>query len=118
MRCQQPILCLVIVIALVFMYAHSGHCGGSAGSCAKSTGVIVVPTPQVTHTVPACNISGGTPLDLVLMKHKEQGVWYFPCAAPINLYRIPPHYLSFAPPPPPCGPVPVAPMLPYPGQRK
>jgi hypothetical protein len=46
------------------------------------------------------------PLDPVLMGFKDQGVWYFPCVAPVNLYRVPPHYLTFAPPPPPCDPVP------------
>ena len=117
MRCQ-PILCIVIMVALVTLCAQTCYCGGPVGNCGKSTSLIVVPTPQASRTVPAYNISGGTPLDLVLMKHKEQGVWYFPCAAPINLYRIPPHYLSFAPPPPPCGPVPVAPVVPYPGQQK
>lgn len=50
------------------------------------------------------------PLDPTLMGFKEQGVWYFPCVAPVYRWRIPPHYLTYAPPPPPCmPPVPCAP---------
>ncbi len=49
------------------------------------------------------------PLDTTLMGMKEQGVWYFLCAAPTFPHRIPPHYMTYGPPPPPCGPVPCAP---------
>ncbi len=44
------------------------------------------------------------PLDPVLKGFKEQGVWYFMCAAPYHPVRIPPQYLSFGPPPP-CAPI-------------
>lgn len=47
----------------------------------------------------------GPPLDTSLMAFKEQGAWYFLCEAPTYPYRIPPHYLTYGPPPP-CGPVP------------
>ena len=46
------------------------------------------------------------PLDVTLMGFLEQGVWYFPCFAPMYPHRIPPHYLVYGPPPPPCGPFP------------
>ncbi|AFM27098.1 hypothetical protein [Desulfomonile tiedjei] len=49
------------------------------------------------------------PLDVSLMAFKEQGAWYFLCTAPAFPYRIPPHYATYGPPPPPCGPVPCAP---------
>ncbi len=56
------------------------------------------------------------PLDLSLMAFKEQGAWYFLCEAPVYLYRIPPHVLTFAPPPP-CWPMPPyrapAPQVPH-----
>ncbi len=54
-------------------------------------------------------VAYGPPLDETLMAFKEQGVWYFLCEAPVYPYRIPPHYLTFAPPPPPYCPVPCAP---------
>jgi hypothetical protein len=59
---------------------------------------------------------GPPPLDLSLMAFKEQGVWYFLCEAPIYLYRIPPHFLTIAPPPA-CWPMPPvhAPCPPAPG---
>jgi hypothetical protein len=49
---------------------------------------------------------GAPPLDGAVMAFKEQGVWYFPCVAPEFHWRIPPHYLTCAPPPPcwPAGP--------------
>jgi hypothetical protein len=52
------------------------------------------------------------PLDQSLMAFKEQGVWYYLCSAPVYPCRIPPHYLTFGPPPPhycppPCAPAPV-----------
>lgn len=67
--------------------------------------------------------AGGTaggkepPLDPVLMGMKEQGVWYFLCAAPAYPHRIPPHYATYGPPPPPCGPMPCAPQ-PFPAKVK
>jgi len=65
--------------------------------------------------LPVCHaVAGGTPppaqyppLDYTLMAFKEQGVWYFPCVAPMYPVRIPPHYLTFGPPPPPCPPPPM-----------
>jgi len=53
----------------------------------------------------------GPALDYTLMAFKEQGIWYFLCCAPEYGLRIPPHYLTFGPPPPhycppPCAPVP------------
>jgi hypothetical protein len=65
--------------------------------------------------VSAVTYAGGTPrvqeppLDTTLMGMKEQGVWYFLCTAPAFPHRIPPHYATYGPPPPPCGPVPCAP---------
>jgi hypothetical protein len=60
----------------------------------------------------------GPPLDYTLMGFKDQGVWYFPCSAPEFPKRIPPHYQSYGPPPPPyCG-VPCAPVGPQPMIRK
>jgi hypothetical protein len=38
------------------------------------------------------------------MAFKDQGVWYFPCAAPAFPLRIGFHALSYGPPPPYCGP--------------
>src|SRR5271157_6588737 len=55
--------------------------------------------------VPGVNAGGYgqmPPLDESLIGMKEQGVWYFLCDAPIFFYRIPPHYATFGPPPPPC----------------
>lgn len=52
---------------------------------------------QQSHAVAA------PPLDPVLSGFKDQGVWYFLCTAPYYPVRIPPHYLTFGPPPP-CGP--------------
>jgi hypothetical protein len=52
------------------------------------------------------------PLDISLMGFLEHGTWYFLCEAPINPYRIPPYYATYAPPPPPCGPVPYGPAMP------
>ena len=51
---------------------------------------------------------GPPPVDWSMMAFKEQGVWYFLCEAPVYLYRIPPHFLTFAPPPP-CWPTPPCP---------
>ncbi len=60
----------------------------------------------------------GPPLDYTLMGFKDQGVWYFPCSAPEFPKRIPPHYQSYGPPPPPyCG-VPCAPVGPQPMIRR
>jgi hypothetical protein len=60
----------------------------------------------------------GPPLDYTLMGFKDQGVWYFPCSAPEFPKRIPPHYQSYGPPPPPyCG-VPCAPVGPPPMIKK
>jgi hypothetical protein len=50
----------------------------------------------------------GPPLDQELMGFKEHGAWYFLCTAPAYPYRIGPHYRTYGPPPPPCGPVPWA----------
>ena len=60
----------------------------------------------------------GPPLDYTLMGFKEQGVWYFPCCAPVYNQRIPPHYLTYGPPPPPYCPPPCAPAGPPPMIRK
>ncbi len=57
---------------------------------------------------PMLSTAGGNPvvagpmLDETLMGMKEQGVWYFLCTAPAYPYRIPPHFMTFGPPPPPC----------------
>lgn len=74
-------------------------------------------------TVAVCRAGGSgrytqsPPLDHSLMGFKEQGVWYFPCAAPEHQPRIPPHYATYGPPPPPyCAP-PCAPAMPL-GVRK
>jgi len=61
---------------------------------------------------------GYPPLDPTLMGFKEIGTWYFLCTAPTYMDRIPPHYLTFGPPPVPycpppmpmAGPVPQKPM--------
>lgn len=53
------------------------------------------------------------PLDPTLMAWKEQGAWYFLCEAPIYQHRIPPHYLTFGPPPPCCPPPMCPPGTPY-----
>jgi hypothetical protein len=54
----------------------------------------------------------GPPLDPTLMAMKEAGVWYFLCEAPIYPQKIPPHYLTFGPPPPAycCPPQVMAPV--------
>lgn len=63
--------------------------------------------------------AGGTPhlagpaLDYTLMGFKEQGVWYFLCCAPTYGCRIPPHYLTIGPPPPPYCPPPCVPVSPH-----
>lgn len=54
----------------------------------------------------------GPELDHTLMGFKEQGAWYFPCVAPQYPVRFGPAYVTYGPPPPPCGPVPCAPALP------
>jgi hypothetical protein len=52
------------------------------------------------------------PLDPTLMGFKEHGTWYFLCYSPISGQRIPPHYMTFAPPPKPYCPPPNVPMVP------
>lgn len=52
------------------------------------------------------------PLDYTLMGFKEQGAWYFPCVAPEFPKRIPPHYQTYGPPPPPCSGGQCAPVAP------
>jgi hypothetical protein len=54
----------------------------------------------------------GPPLDPTLMAWKEQGAWYFLCYAPVYPYRIPPHYLTYGPPPAPYCPPPCVPAMP------
>lgn len=72
----------------------------------------------VVSVFPGVSWSGGpgtmrpAPLDPVLMGFKEQGVWYFLCTAPEYCYRIPPHFQTYGPPPPPCCPVPLIPVPP------
>ena len=77
---------------------------------------LFVLTLVVMVSVVVCRAGGpaghmqGPPLDHTLMGMKEQGVWYFPCVAPEFNPRIPPHYATYGPPPPPycappCGPV-------------
>jgi hypothetical protein len=60
----------------------------------------------------------GPPLDPTLMAFKDQGVWYFLCEAPVHNYRIPPHYLTYGPPPVPYCPPPMYPAVPQPPVRK
>ena len=50
-------------------------------------------------------------LDHALMGFKEQGVWYFPCAAPQYPVRFGPAYVTYGPPPP-CAPPACAPVRP------
>lgn len=58
------------------------------------------------------------PLDYTLMGFKEQGAWYFPCVAPEFPKRIPPHYQTYGPPPPPCSGGHCAPIAPPPVHSK
>lgn len=63
---------------------------------------------------PLSSYSGGPrqtlpPLDHSLTAFKEIGVWYFLCVAPTYHHRIPPHFETYGPPPPPCYPMPCAP---------
>ncbi len=53
--------------------------------------------------------SGPPALDASLMAFKEIGIWYFLCVAPEYPCRIPPHYQTYGPPPPPCAPPPCGP---------
>lgn len=71
----------------------------------------------IIFSVPMESTAGGTtgrgsaPLDETLMSFKEQGVWYFLCTAPVFNCRIPPHYLTYGPPPPEyCPPPPAMPL--------
>jgi hypothetical protein len=70
-------------------------------------------------TVSLAAFAGGTtgspklpPLDDTQMAFKEQGVWYFLCTAPVFCDRIPPHYLTYGPPPAQCPPPPCFPAMP------
>jgi hypothetical protein len=57
------------------------------------------------------------PLDDTQMAFKEQGAWYFLCVAPVFCERIPPHYLTYGPPPPQCPPPPYVPAVCAPTKR-
>jgi hypothetical protein len=46
-------------------------------------------------------------VDHQLMAFKTTGMWYFLCEAPLVQARVPPHYLTAWPAPPPCGPMPL-----------
>ena len=85
---KRPMISFILMICLLMMVPNVPEAGGARPGCAP---------PQ---------------LDTSLMGFKEQGVWYFPCVAPVYLYRIPPHVLTVAPPPVPCGPVPCVPAPP------
>jgi len=66
-----------------------------------------------TSCLPTDSLAGGrgprgsARLDDTLMGFKEQGIWYFLCTAPVFDQRIPPHYLTYGPPPPNYCPPPV-----------
>jgi len=77
---------VVVMLALTIGVSAAAHAGGA-------------------------KVMGPPPLDPALMGFKESGVWYFPCTAPVYLWRIPPHYLTYAPLPPPCVPVPCPPAV-------
>jgi hypothetical protein len=68
-----------ITIAVLLQLCAAAHGGGKGGAS----------TP---------------PLDTTLMGMKEHGAWYFLCVAPTFPCRIPPHYLTYGPPPPYCPP--------------
>ncbi|MBI5570253.1 MAG: hypothetical protein HY914_09940 [Desulfomonile tiedjei] len=75
--------------------------------------VVLTEFPAAVQAGPAGRAMG-PPLDYTLMGFKNQGVWYFLCEAPVVVYRVPPHYLTYAPPPPCYGPVPAPlPAVPY-----
>ena len=75
--------------------------------------VAVVAVLGMALYVPAASAGGPysnkppAPLDESLMAFKEHGVWYDFCEAPAFAVRIPPHYATYGPPPPPCCPIPV-----------
>ncbi len=77
---------------------------------------VVLITITVLLQLCASSYGGGTggastpPLDTTLMGMKEHGAWYFLCVAPTFPCRIPPHYLTYGPPPPPYCPPPCAPV--------
>ncbi|MCL5123271.1 MAG: hypothetical protein M1511_02000 [Deltaproteobacteria bacterium] len=90
-------------------------------SCLKSILIVMIVLMGLTMS-PMCFAGGpggpggamqGPPLDYTLMGFKEQGAWYFLCTAPEYPKRIPPHYQTYGPPPPPyCGiPCAPAPMI-------
>jgi hypothetical protein len=67
--------------------------------------------PGSVHAGSAGKRQASPPLDHTLMAFKQQGIWYFLCDAPIPTGGIPPSYLSYFPPPPPCGPIPYPPAM-------
>lgn len=79
----------------------------------KSLAVVLF---AITALLELCTVShgGGTggasspPLDPTLMGMKEHGAWYFLCVAPTFPCRIPPHYMTYGPPPPQYCPPPCA----------
>ncbi len=102
--------------AAIFQNHYGYKCGG-AGLKARVTAIIIFAVIVLTQFAPTCGAGApagayGPPLDESLMAFKEQGVWYFLCIAPAYPYRIAPQYATYGPPPPPCGPVPCAPIMP------
>jgi hypothetical protein len=66
------------------------------------TVVLVILGPTFAGS-PAGPLPLGPAPDLELMAFKDQGVWYFPCAAPAFPVRIGFQELSYGPPPPCFG---------------
>ncbi len=83
---------VVVLKKLIIIVVLIASCSFAASVALAGGGVVV---PQRAQ------------LDPTLMAFKDQGVWYFPCEAPIFNPRIPPHYVTYGPPPPPycCPPV-------------
>jgi hypothetical protein len=79
----------------------------------KTLAAVLIAITGLLHLCTA-SYGGGTggasnpQLDSTLMGMKEHGAWYFLCTAPIFPCRIPPHYMTYGPPPPPYCPPPCA----------
>ncbi len=84
----------------------------------KRTIVLIILVFAITPLLFPVNAQSGgmgprrtPPLDQSLMQFKEAGIWYFLCISPTYLQRIPPHYQTYGPPPPPCCPMPTTPLM-------
>lgn len=75
--------------------------------CGLLAAICIIGVAGLAHAGDQLHRAGAyPPLDPTLMGFKDQGVWYFLCAAPIHIERIPPHYLTYGPPPVPYCPPP------------